>query len=138
MTARRQAARLVVLSVAAYGYGYWAAGSRPFTAGADAFVAVAFAPVAVLGARAWMATPATARTGNASRPAMTVGRDRFLLVVVAALVVLEVGTYVAGVGHARHDFPTVSSIYDELARWRTLKAAFFAAWLALGYGLFRS
>ena len=75
-------------------------------------------------------------TGDASTPA----RDRsatgawvLALLLVAAV---ELGTYFAGWSGNRHDFPTISSLYDTAAQTPALKAAVVFAWLALGWALF--
>ncbi|HZE15792.1 MAG TPA: hypothetical protein VE197_08800, partial [Mycobacterium sp.] len=56
---------------------------------------------------------------------------------ISVLAVWEIATYFAGFGGHRQSFPTVSSLYDEAARWRGAKAAAYFLWLALGWGLVR-
>ncbi len=52
------------------------------------------------------------------------------------LLAVELFTYFAGWSGNRHDFPTVSSLYDTAARSQAVKAAVVFAWMTLGWTLF--
>ncbi|HAM00831.1 MAG TPA: hypothetical protein DCQ30_01165 [Acidimicrobiaceae bacterium] len=113
--------------IAGGGYCYLAAGTSPFTTEADVVTAV---PMAAGGA--------ALVAGLVRRGAAEPGARARLWPWVAALGALalwELATYAAGFPFGRHAFPTVSSLYDEAARLRGLKALCFALWLALGFGL---
>jgi hypothetical protein len=115
--------------VAGAGYSYLAAGTTPFTAGADLVTAVPFAAVGAV-----LVAGLVRR-----RPSVAAARRRLWpwAAVLGALALWEVATYAAGVSLGRHAFPTLSSLYDEAVRVRSAKALCFAAWLALGFGLVR-
>ncbi len=117
-------------------YAYVAAGTAPFTAGADALTAVAFLP---LGGVMVVSLARRRRRGLARLPAELAPGGAVVpwIGAVAALVVWELVTYAAGFAAGRHAFPTVSSLADQAFRWRGAKAALFALWLALGWGLVR-
>lgn len=128
---------LVTAVLAAAGaYSYVAAGTRPFTGGADAVTAAPFAVVlavmtwSLLRRRRRPRDPAPARAAPGGSVLPWVG-------VAGALVLWELVTYVAGFSAGRHAFPTISSLVDDAFRYRGAKTALFAAWLALGWGLVR-
>lgn len=125
----------VVVAVAA-AYAYVAAGTTPFTAGADALTAVAFVP---LGGVMVVSLARRRRRGLARLPAELAPGGAVVPWVgaLAALVLWELATYAAGFAAGRHAFPTVSSLADQAFRWRGAKAALFALWLAMGWGLVR-
>ncbi len=56
-------------------------------------------------------------------------------VAILLLVGWELFNYFQG---PRHSYPTVSSIYDHVARWQWAKALFIAAWLGLGWAIVAS
>ena len=130
-------------------YSWMAAITRPFTVPADVVTALPVAAGFALGLRATVARRAllARRALVADEASLDVpearagaGARRSMWPWVAALSLLgawELAVYVAGLGHGRHAFPTLSSLYDEVTRWRAVKAALFAAWLALGWGLTR-
>jgi hypothetical protein len=119
----------VVLAVAAY--CYLAAGTRPFTTGADVATAVPYAVLAALLVRTLLRRP----TGRAV-VAASWRQLRPWALALAVCGAWELVTYVAGLGD-RHGFPTVSSLLDRADGSRPAKAAVFAAWLGLGWGLVR-
>ena len=116
------------------GYCYVASGTKPFTSGADTVTAVALAVGAATGLSSWLR-----RRSDDQRLAPGGPRGRVLpwMVLLAALLVWELVTYVAGFSAGRHAFPTISSLADEAFRNRGAKAAAFACWLGLGWGVVR-
>lgn len=111
-------------------YAWLAAGTESFTAPAEALTAGAFAAVgAVAVTLRW-------REGSLVRADERTGRSGSVtawIVVLGALLVWELVTYLE---QNRSVFPTLSSLYDEMATARPGKAAVFLAWLILGYVLF--
>jgi hypothetical protein len=139
LLAHRGVARplLAAAAVALAGaYCYVAAGTTPFTEGADLVTAVPFLPVGAVMARSWVRRR---RRGEARLAAEVApgGDVRPWVLVIGALVVWELATYAAGFEGGRHAWPTVSSLADEAFRWRGAKAALFGAWLAAGWALVR-
>jgi MFS family permease len=108
-------------------YCWFTAGTTPFTARANLAVGAALVVAAVMAA-------VEALTG---RPWPPRGPDRARAraslwawwVAIGLLVAWELFNYVQS---PRHSYPTVSSIYDHLARWQWAKALVIAAWLVLG------
>jgi hypothetical protein len=132
MASRRPAwrrAAAVAVVVIAVGYSWLAAGAAPFTAAADAATAAPIALVGAIGLRALL-RPAAAGETDA-------GRAGPFVLAIAIAVVLEVATYLAGLGGRRHAYPTLSSLYGAAARLRAAKASLFALWIALGWSLTR-
>ena len=127
---------LRVVAVVAVGAGSWlAAGTRPFSDAADAACGAAFAAVGVglLAQRASLVTPAADRAqSDLAQTALWPWVVSLLL-----LAVWELVTYAAGLHGRRHSYPTISSLYDEAARWQGAKALAFFVWIALGWRLFR-
>lgn len=124
-------AAVAVLAAAAW--AGFASGTAPFSAPADFATAVPFAAMALVAAT-------TIRRRREDERARRPARHRALLpygAAVAVLVLFELATYFAGLEAGRRAFPTLSSLYDVAARLRALKALAFAAWVALGWGLFR-
>lgn len=117
----------VVIGAAAY--SWLASGTRPFTAQADIVTGTAFAAVTVV--------VLALRCARSDRvPAVrneTAVSPIPWAVAVGVLVASELITYLA---FNRFTFPTLSSLYDEIAHVRVAKAASFFAWLVLGYALF--
>lgn len=133
---RRRTVVTTVVVVAVAAYSYVAAGTTPFTAGADAMTALSFAAVAVV----MVSSLVRRRRQGQTRLSTDVAAGGSVVpwtVVLSVFVVWEVVTYAAGFAGGRHAFPTVSSLTDQAFRWRGAKAALFAAWLALGWGLVR-
>ena len=130
---RRRTVLVVAMLVVMAGYSYVASGTTPFTAGADTVTAVPFAVAAALGVRALLRRREHPQA--ISRPAG--GRMLPWVISLGALVVWEVVTYAAGFSGGRHAFPTISSLADEAFRHRGAKAAAFAGWLGLGWGVVR-
>lgn len=120
---------------ATFAYGWVASGTRPFTVGADSVTAMALGLGAVAATLTGLGVfGSKTRTGgppSEARPAVWPW-----LVSLGILVLWELAVYWAGVADSRHVFPTLSSLYDDAARWRGTKATFFALWLLLGFGLF--
>jgi hypothetical protein len=131
---REALAATLILSAATY--SWFAAAARPFTTSADVFCSVAFAGIAVVifVTRVPRASSRTTRADPASESFRS-----FLpwIVIVSLIVVWEIGTYCAGLGGSRHNFPTISSLYDEGARFHAVKASLFFLWLMLGWRMFR-
>ncbi|HZQ57736.1 MAG TPA: hypothetical protein VFA84_06870 [Acidimicrobiales bacterium] len=123
----RRAATAAVAVALGGAYCWFTAGTTPFTARANLAVGAAVVVAAAMAA-------VEALTG---RPWPSRGRDRAQRqgslwawwVAIGLLVAWELFNYVQS---PRHSYPTVSSIYDHLARWRWAKALVIAAWLVLG------
>jgi hypothetical protein len=130
---------------AAAGYSYVAAGTTPFTMGADLVTAVPFAFAGALVARTLVrrrsALGTEVRPGGPAASSEDPAHGRRHLgawvIAIGFFVALELASYFAGFGHSRHAFPTLSSLYDSAAQWRAAKAVLFFSWLALGWGLLR-
>ena len=117
--------------------GSWfAAGTKPFSDGADAACAAAFAAVALGVVVNRARAGATAVTVSAEPVSAEVAMWPWI-VCVLLLLAWEVVTYAAGLGGRRHSFPTLSSLYDDVARWHGAKAFVFFLWIALGWRTFR-
>lgn len=114
----------VVLGAA---YSYLAAGTKPFTTGADVLTAVPFGVLAAVLVAGWRHRLSPALSSRA--------RMWPWAAVLGVLAAWELCTYAAGLAFGRHAFPTMSSLYDGVAGVRVLKALCFAGWLALGRGL---
>ncbi len=131
---RSTGARLLAVLglVAAGAESWWVATTTPFTAGADAAVAVGFALMGLVAGRTLHqrhrrpAPPQPETTGSLWPWAVLIG----------ALVVLELVTYLIGGAH-RQAWPTLSSLYDTAAAHHWARGLFAGAWLAIGWGLFR-
>ncbi len=55
---------------------------------------------------------------------------------IVAVATLELVAYLLGLGSGdRYADPTISSLYDQVARVRVAKAFLFSCWLALGWVL---
>jgi hypothetical protein len=138
----REAVRLVGVVAGAADAG-WVATTRPFTVEAELAVIAGACLVAGLAASRWPIlrqsqleahSKAGAREARLRGPEPTVAA---WTVLVLLLVAYELATFAAGAIASRRAFPTLSSLYDMVARYRQLKAVFAAAWLALGWALFR-
>lgn len=123
---------LVGLALGAADAG-WVATTVPFTAGADAAVAVGFALMAVPAVRALRGRR---RRGGAARPPAPTGALWPWLAVIGVLSGLELVAYLVG-GSDRHAWPTLSALYDGASAHEWAKGVFAALWLAMGWGLFR-
>jgi hypothetical protein len=131
-TGRRTGAGRVVALVVTAGYCVVAARTHPFSTGADALTAAPFAVVGAVMVR-------TLRRRPAGRMAVTVSWRQVCpwVLGVTAFCLWELVTYFAGFGGDRQEFPTASFLLDLAGRTPAAKAAVFAAWLALGWGLVR-
>lgn len=116
----------VLLALAAVLSGL-AGTTRPFTSAADAVTATGIAAVTVVAVVA-------VRRGPERRAAAGSARSWYL--VAAAGVLWELAVYFAGWSGRRAEFPTLSSLGDDLGRWPAGRAAMFLVWLLLGWGLF--
>jgi hypothetical protein len=140
-----RAVRLSALVGVGAVYSWWLASTTPFTWTADGVVAVGFGLMAVVAGnklvrpRPRAADPDTRSTGSAGRAGADGGPSpptRAWVLALAFVVAVELFTYVAGWSGNRHDFPTISSLYDTAAGYRAAKAAIVFAWVALGWALF--
>lgn len=125
----RRAWPAVLLVGAGLGDAWWVASTQPFTAWARVAVLAGAAVIGIVAAGAWRRRSPGSLPGRASVAAW--------MVVAAAIVAFELMVLIAGAVAGRHAFPTVSSLYDAVARWRGAKAAVVVVWLALGWALFR-
>lgn len=134
----------VLVTVSAAAYAGLVATTTPFTAEADLVVAcgVAAGGVALVfrlaGRLPSFGRPAGAVTpGDPGRPgddSPTRGGAAPWVLLLLAVVGWELFCYF---GSPRSAHPTISSIYDALARVKAAKAAVALAWLALGWRLLR-
>lgn len=134
--ARRDVAIAVVAGAVGVFYSYFAGGTKPFTDSADVMTAV---PFAVMGAVMVSSLLRRRRRGITRLPkSVAPGGDvRMWVLTIGITAAWELATYFAGFSAGRHAFPTISSLADEAYRWRSVKAALFACWLGLGWGLVR-
>jgi hypothetical protein len=137
-------ALIAALTVGAGAYAWWVSSTTPFTGSADVAVAAGFALMAVPAAVSFL-HHGVRRAGDdhdsdvSSVPVAVDGerpKVRAWTAAMVALVAYELFTYFAGSGGSRHTFPTLSSLYDDLASTQAVKALIVFAWLALGWGLF--
>jgi hypothetical protein len=122
-------------------YSWWVSSTTPFTVGADAAVATGFVLLALPAGASFVRgqvrfgdagrEPHSAVDPTARRPLL-----RAWVVALLFLLAVELFTYFAGWSGNRHEFPTISSLYDTAARSQAAKAAIVFAWMALGWGLF--
>lgn len=121
--------------LAAVGYSVLGAYTTPFRWPADVVTAVplgALVAVVVLQS-VWNRRhqgPIPAR----APAAVSLGSVLPWVLVIAGIAALELVTLFSA---PRSAYPTISSIYDTLARWRAVKAAIFFGWLWLGWVLVR-
>jgi len=129
---RSPAGALVVLTGAAA--SCLVAATTPFTVAADVAVALSIALVAAVAVAHGRGAPWARRWrgAGAGRPAL--GAAAPWLVLVAAVMAWELFSLFAG---PRATYPTISSIYDAVARWPAGKALIVFVWLALGWSLVR-
>jgi hypothetical protein len=148
-TARRELGltrpvRLALLVATGGVYSWWLSSTSPFTSTAEVAVAVGFGLMAVVAGTAFFGrrpgTDQADRSPGSTRDASTPSHDRSAagawLLALSLVAVVELVTYFAGWSGNRHDFPTISSLYDTAAQSPALKAAVVFAWLALGWALF--
>lgn len=125
----------VALVVAGAAGSCVAGATTPFTPAADLVVAVCIG-LAVVVVVAQASAPGSHRwrrlDGAEARTTLASAAPWLALVVV--VLAWELFSFFAG---PRAAHPTVSSMYDALARWRVTKAVAFFAWLALGWYLVR-
>jgi hypothetical protein len=139
-----RAARPGVLVATGIVYSWWLSSTTPFTSAADAGVAAGFAVMAVaagitlLRRRSGVNRPIAAFGSPANTTAVARERPaiRAWVVALSYVLVVELLSYFAGLSGNRHDFPTISSLYDTAAESQAAKAAVVFAWMALGWGLF--
>jgi len=132
------AARVAAV-VGAAAYAGLLATTRPFTLEADVVTAVALA-VAAGAVAATLATTRSVgpdgRSGRLPGPAVTGRRPYAVWIVLAgAVVAWELFCFFGG---ARPAHPTLSSIYDIVARTEAVKAVVVLAWVGLGWALVRA
>ena len=124
--------------LASVAYSWIAAGTTPFTWGADLLCAVAFVPMAVAAFVSFRRMRQARRHGGEFR---ALGEPYQALepwlLVVGLLILWELVTYFAGFGGHRDEFPTLSVLYNSAASLRPTKAVLFLLWLGLGWVLFR-
>ncbi|MGH9045319.1 MAG: hypothetical protein ACRDVP_10905 [Acidimicrobiales bacterium] len=113
---------------------WWAAETSPFTTGADAVTTAGFVVVAAFGALAW--TRRTSLAIPSPSTAALPAQGTWWPWLAAALLVLA-WELICVFLTPRIDHPTVSSIYDTISRFASVKAALFFLWLLLGVALVR-
>jgi hypothetical protein len=128
---------LVALALAG-AYSWWAATTTPFSIRGDVATAI---PLAVLTAVALAQWRAARRGAALARPLQRLGPPGPatgatwpLPSVLAAALGWELYNFFSA---PRSVHPTASSLYDAAASTQAWKAAFFLAWLALGWDLAR-
>jgi ABC-type dipeptide/oligopeptide/nickel transport system permease subunit len=131
------AARVGILVVAA-AYAGILATTRPFTVPADVVTSLGLAVGA--GALVFGLTVGRAAGAAGARPAEVIeaGTTGGTAIPWVVLVVVVVGWELyCFFGGPRPAHPTLSSVYDIVARWQAAKAVVVLAWLALGWELAR-
>ena len=137
--------RLAVLVTVGAVYSWWVSSTTPFTSWADVAMPVGFLLMAVVAGTSILrgrigvdgqrvSSEALPNTPSLMADPPT-ARTRAWAAAFLFLLTVELFTYFAGSGN-RHDFPTVSSLYDTAAQSQAAKAAIVFAWMALGWGLF--
>jgi hypothetical protein len=126
-------------------YSWWVSSTTPFTSMADVAVAVGFALMAIVtgpsilrgraGSDGRSVAPEDLGDSTAPSDDQRPARSRAGVAAFLFLLAIELFTYFAGSGN-RHDFPTISSLYDTAAQSQAAKAAIVFAWMALGWALF--
>jgi len=130
------AARTTAL-IGAAAYAGLLATTRPFTLPADLVTAAALVvAAAAMATRLLSGRPAPAVPQGGAQGDEAAGATTVLpwVVLAGAVLAWELFCYF---GAPRSAHPTISSIYDALARWRAAKAAVVLAWVALGWALVR-
>ena len=118
--------RLAVLVAVGAVYSWWVSSTTPFTSGADVAIAVGFVLMAVVAGASILRSGTgvesptglirgTSRHAHAHRLTSRPARTRAWAAAFLFLLAVELFTYFAGSGN-RHDFPTVSSLYDTAAQ----------------------
>jgi hypothetical protein len=125
---RRVSWRVVAVVAAALAYSWVASGLRPFTHPEAVAVSI---PLVVAGV--WLLRSRPAAGDAASRE----GPRRGLWVWVALFAALMAWELISFALKPRADHPTLSSIADAAMSTHPGRFALFAAWLAVGYWLFR-
>lgn len=124
---------LLELGLVAVGIAYaWiAAGTKPFTTGADiaAAVPLAVATAVAIGGGRWRAATRAPRADGRRND----GSFWPWVAVLGAIALLELVSYLVGLGRPRNGYPTLSSLYDQVSSVRGVKALFFLGWLSLGW-----
>ncbi len=138
-------ARLAVLVAVGAVYSWWVSSTTPFTSGADVAVAVGFVVMAVVAGTSIVRSGTgsnrrSVSSENLQHPLAPIddqptARSEAWVAAFLFILSLELLTYFAGSGN-RHDFPTISSLYDTAAQSQAAKAAIVFAWMALGWALF--
>ena len=128
----------VFVVLASVVYSWIAAGTEPFTWGADLLCAIAFVPMAAAAFVSFRRMRHASRVGGEFRGLQEPyqAQEPWLLVV-GLLILWELVTYFAGFGGHREEFPTLSVLYNSAAVLRPTKAILFLLWLGLGWVLFR-
>jgi hypothetical protein len=127
-------ALLACLVAGAAGYSWIAAGTTPFSAPADFVTALPLGVALLLaawGVRERRRTPPDMVAAERS------GRLWPWAALVAGVAALELMAYFLGLGGMRHAYPTTSSLYDQVANVRPVKAFLVFGWLAIGWALVR-
>lgn len=120
----------VAAAAAAVAYAVLLAMTKPFTVAADVVTAVGLAAgAAALGVR--LASEGRGEGGLEGSPG---GTATPWLVLLTVAVGWELYCFFGG---PRPAHPTLSTIYDLVARWPAAKAVVVLAWLALGWELVR-
>lgn len=132
--ARRPRRSELGLLVVGAGYAGLVSATTPFTIAADVAVAVPLFVMAVVIAYQVVRARRSAETATRSeRDKPTLGWAPWAALLMA-LIAWELYSYLAA---PRAAHPTLSSLYDSLARWQAAKAAVCLCWLALGWYLVR-
>jgi hypothetical protein len=115
-------------------YSWFAAGTTPFTRGANEMTALPLA-MALLAA-VLLGHVLRAQGTRERRAALPTGRRLWPWWAAIGLVgAWELFCYV---DLPRHEHPTFSSLYDSASRWQPLKAMLFFGWLAVGWAIVRA
>ena len=122
---------------AAVAYSWYAASTRPFTTPADIATAVPFLAVASVLAHRITRKRSSRPTRDPKGPADGSSRIRPWVITIVLLGVIELVAYVMGFFGSRHEYPTLSSLYESAARTHGVRAVLFALWMILGWRLVR-
>jgi hypothetical protein len=121
------------LAGGAVAYSSIAAGTTPFTVQADFVTALPLGVAVVLAV--WSVRKCRRRGSTAGA---RIGRLWPWAALVVGVATLELIAYVLGFGGQRAAYPTLSSLYDQVANVPAVKAFAFLGWMALGWALVRA
>lgn len=136
----RGRARVLAVAAPAVVLSVYASKTKAFTIGADLACTLGFVAMATVFVNAFRRRTEIEAESEAGQPLRTRLASEEVApwaMTLGAVVVWELATYFAGFGGYRQDFPTLSVIFNDSARWTVTRGVWFFVWLAFGWGVFR-